>query len=158
MRIDKVIFALSLLLISACSSQNVNDTLNNQTSEEYKTYDNKLRYCRDLESRKIDKVEDLYFNSLTDRQKNAVISILSRKALDRCSSHEELSYLKEVIATNDEALIGILSKLYKEYPKSDELKMFYQSLDYAEIERLSNSETFNMPFNRMDLTDKLGLY
>ena len=161
-QIDKVFILSVLLLLTACSNsdngyQELQQAISTQKSEEYQAYNNQMIYCRGLRDREINEVDDLYFNSLNDKQKRKVIGMLLFKASDRCYSYEEVRYFKYVIRTNNEDGMKLL-KLASFIPQqTEESNEIVDSLDKNEVERLSNTELFSTPFDMIELLNKLGL-
>lgn len=141
-RCVKLAFLLCFLNVNANAKEA-------EVSHEFQAYENKLNYCNELKERKIETINDAYFNSLNDKQKNRVISILYFKATDKCVAYEEAAYFKYVIRTQEkEGLENLKLISFLPYQSEETIKII-NSLDQNEIERLSNSEMFSTPFDML---------
>ncbi|WP_375321662.1 hypothetical protein [Aliivibrio logei] len=135
------ICAILLILTFKVNASSLED------SQQFKAYENKSSYCRQLSKREIKDVTDIYFNSLDDEQKRRVLGILYFKALDKCVAYEEAAYFKFVIRTQDEEGLKTLKMISHESYEYEDSKVIIKSLDKKEIERLSNTEVFSTPFD-----------
>lgn len=115
-----------------------------------KNYNDKIAHCRDLGVRKIETVNDEYFNTLTLEQKEELIGYLSIKARNDCFAYEELQYFKYVIHTNDPEGLKIIKIVSSPFYSSG-------TLDNDEVMRLSKTELFSSPFDMFYLIDKIGV-
>jgi outer membrane PBP1 activator LpoA protein len=157
----KIFILSSTLLLTACSThpaKQMNDMLDRQTNEEYKAYENKIGYCLDATHRKIESINDTYFNSLNDQQKLKLLSILSTIALDKCYSYEQARYYEYAIINNDKEAIKIIKNLVYTPIETEKSKQILESLDAKEIERLSNSEMFSTPFDAIYIRENLKIW
>ena len=134
------------------------NSIANEEVDLYKALNDRINYCNALSDRNIVITKDAYFDSLNTRQKTTAILMLYSIAVDRCNAYEESRYLKAVIRNKSKVTLNALSGLYNTGKDTEEEKKIIKSLDIKEIERLSHSEMFYLPFNPMDLTDKLEIY
>lgn len=121
----------------------------------FKIYDDKIGDCNQLRNREVKDINDLYFNSLSLKQKSVVVGILSIKAMDECFAYEEARFLKQIITSNDQKWLPVIGGSFRASKESDESKKIRESLDINELERLSNTIYFSTPFHPIDVMDNI---
>lgn len=160
MQAVKISAVSSMLFLTACSAhpaKQVSDMLERQTSSEYIAYETKIGACLDATHREIESVDDTYFNSLSDKQKLKVLSILSRMAMDKCYSYEQAKYYEYAIINNDKEAFEIIKSLAYKPIETQESKALLDSIDMNEIKRLSDSNLFSTPFDALYIRDNLKI-
>ena len=146
----KIVITSLLFSFSAYAHDDFED------SKEYYDYEIRFSYCYKLSYREIDNVTDNYFNTLNMTQKKVIIDILSETAMNKCVAYEEAQFLKYVIRTQDKEALQFSKMIsHKSNDINDDFSKALESLNEKEIIRLSNSDLFSTPFDRMSLLNNL---